>query len=126
MQGVPRRRRLTVRAVMSVIDNVRIPALTDDENRTVNKLIDGLAARIPRNLERASFYDGKQAIRHVGTTIPAQYQNLGLALGWAAKGVDGLGRRCNIDRFIWNNGSFACARIPSSSCTWWPISCATT
>jgi hypothetical protein len=28
----------------------------------------------------------------------------GLALGWAAKGVDGLARRCNIDRFIWPDG----------------------
>lgn len=87
-----------------MIDNVSIPALTDDENRTANKLIDGLVARMPRNLERASFYDGKRAVSQVGSVIPPQYMRMANALGWVAKGVDGLARRCNIDEFVWTDG----------------------
>jgi hypothetical protein len=43
-------------------------------------------------------------VQQVGSVIPPQYQDLALVLGWAAKGVDGLGRRCNLERFVWNDG----------------------
>jgi len=41
----------------------------------------------------------------VGTVIPPQYSQIGLALGWAAKGVDGLARRCNLEQMIWTEGN---------------------
>jgi hypothetical protein len=50
----------------------------------------------PRSL-RASYYDGKRAIRQVGTIIPPQYYRLAIVLGWSAKAVDTLARRCNLD-----------------------------
>lgn len=85
-------------------EQIRISSLSDDETRTLNLLIEQLDERTPRNLRRASYYDGKRAVRQVGNIIPPQYESLALALGWTAKGVDGLGRRCNIDRFIWPSG----------------------
>jgi hypothetical protein len=36
--------------------------------------------------------------------IPPQYAHVALVLGWVAKGVDGLGRRCNLEQFVWNAG----------------------
>jgi hypothetical protein len=53
---------------------------------------------------RASYYDGKRALRDVGTIIPPQYYRLGIVLGWSAKAVDILARRCNLDGFVWPDG----------------------
>ena len=82
-----------------------ISDLTDDENRLVSGLAKQLNDRSRRNQMRSDLYDGKQAIRQVGSVIPPQYYKLGLALGWAAKGVDGLARRCNLDGMVWADGN---------------------
>lgn len=85
-------------------ESLNIPGLSDDEMRTVNRLIKQLDDKTPRNLMRSSLYDGKRAIKQVGSIIPPQYEQLAFVLGWNAKGVDGLARRCNIDRFMWSAG----------------------
>lgn len=85
-------------------DVLRIPQLSADENDTLNKLLAKLGKTNPRNVMRSSFYDGRRAVAQLGTVIPPQYQNIALALGWTAKGVDGLARRVNIDRFVWPDG----------------------
>lgn len=86
-------------------DKITLPAVTDDQNDTLNRLLVHLDAKMPRNLLRACYYDGKRAIRQVGSVIPPQYYNLGIVLGWSAKAVDTLARRCNLDGFIWPGGS---------------------
>lgn len=86
------------------MDQIRLPNISEDEQRILGLLLNQLAARQPRNLLRASYYDGKRAIRQVGSIIPPQYYRLGLVLGWSAKAVDILARRCNLDRFIWPEG----------------------
>ncbi len=83
---------------------LRIRGLTDDENVTVNFLAKQLKDKARHNKNRSDLYDGKQAIRQVGSVIPPQYYRLGLALGWAAKGVDGLARRCSLEDMVWANG----------------------
>lgn len=85
-------------------ERLRIPGLTEDELDTVNRLLEQLRQKAPRNLLRASYYDGKNALRQVGSVIPPQYYRLGLVLGWSAKAVDALNRRCNLDRFVWPDG----------------------
>lgn len=85
-------------------DRIILPDVTDDENALLNGLLEQLAARQPRNLLRASYYDGKRAIRQVGSVIPPQYYRLGIVLGWSAKAVDILARRCNLDAFVWPDG----------------------
>lgn len=87
-----------------MVDKLTVPNLTDNENATVNRLLGQLEEKSDRNLLRSSYYDGRKAVRQVGGVIPAQYHNIGLALGWAAKGVDGLARRCNLDEFVWSDG----------------------
>jgi len=78
--------------------------VSDDEDRTLNMLLEQLDAKASRNLLRASYYDGKRAIHQVGSVIPPHYYRLGITLGWSAKAVDMLARRCNIDRFVWPDG----------------------
>jgi hypothetical protein len=85
-------------------EKLSLKQLSDAENAVLGHLIEQLDAKTPRNLLRSSYYDGKRAVRQIGTVIPPQYQNIGLALGWAAKGVDGLARRCNLDKMVWANG----------------------
>jgi hypothetical protein len=81
-----------------------VEGLTEDEQIVLNLLLEQLLARQPRNLLRASYYDGKRALRQVGTIIPPHYYRLGIVLGWSAKAVDILARRCNLDSFIWPDG----------------------
>lgn len=85
-------------------ESLRVGDLSDEENRTVNRLVGQLADKRKHNKKRSDLYDGKHAIRQVGSVIPPQYYKLGLALGWAAKGVDGLARRCNLDEMVWADG----------------------
>lgn len=85
-------------------ESLTVPGLSDDENRTVNLLVEQLAQKERRNSLRSNLYDGKRAVTQIGTVIPPQYARIGLALGWAAKGVDGLGRRCVLEKMIWPEG----------------------
>jgi hypothetical protein len=85
-------------------NTINLPTISDDENATLNRLLEQLEAKKTRNVLRASYYDGRHAIRQVGTIIPPQYYMLGIVLGWSAKAVDILARRCNLDTFVWPDG----------------------
>ena len=85
-------------------ETIILPGVSDDVNGTLNLLLERLDAKQPRNFLRASYYDGKRAVRQVGTIIPPQYYRLAIALGWSAKAVDILARRCNLDAFVWPDG----------------------
>lgn len=85
-------------------EKLTVPGLSDDENDALNLCAEELDRKSSRNLLRSSYYDGKRAAKLVGTVIPPQYANIGIALGWAAKGVDGLARRTNLEKMIWPEG----------------------
>lgn len=85
-------------------DVIRVAGLSDDDNRLVNHLLGQLGEKMPRNLLRETYYEGKRIARHVSAVVPPQYQRMGVALGWAAKTVDGLANRCNLDGFVWADG----------------------
>lgn len=88
---------------------ITLPELSEDDNRTLNLLLEQLEAKHNRNWLRASYYDGKRALRQVGTVIPPQYYRMGIVLGWSAKAVDILARRCNLDDFVWPDGDLRAA-----------------
>ncbi len=85
-------------------EKLTIPGLSDDEGRVVNGLLKQLDDKHERNILRASYYDGKRAIRQVGSVIPPQYFRLGLVLGWTGKAVDILARRTNPEEVTWRDG----------------------
>ena len=85
-------------------ESLTVPGISDDETRTLNHLVKQLNEKSKRNRLRSNIYDGKRAVKQLGTVIPAQYTRLAQVLGWGAKGVDGLARRCNLDRFVWADG----------------------
>jgi len=86
-------------------DKVRIPQIGADKNDLVNGLLKRLDAKAPRNILRKEYYDAHRFMRHVVTgAVPPQYYNLGLVLGWTAKGVDLLQRRSTLEGFEWPDG----------------------
>lgn len=93
-------------------EKITLPEVSDDESALLNGLLERLDQKAQRNLLRASYYDGKRAIRQVGTIIPPQYYRLGIVLGWSAKAVDILARRCNLDTFVWPDGDLDSLGLP--------------
>jgi hypothetical protein len=87
-----------------VTDRIIVDGLDDAEQATFDRLHGQLVAKQDRNLLRASYYDGKRVIHRIMQVIPPQYQRLGLVVGWSAKAVDILARRCNLDQFVWPDG----------------------
>ncbi|WP_234783396.1 phage portal protein [Mycolicibacter heraklionensis] len=84
---------------------VNLP-IGDDENRLINRLLAEIHKKALRNRLRASYYDQKQALSRmrIGSVVPPEYLRLGIVLGWSAKAVDILARRCNLDAFVWPDG----------------------
>lgn len=91
-------------AGVSQFDTLTVPGLSDDEQRILSGLVKQLAEKTPRNLLRQRLYDNQDVARRIGDTIPGQYFNMGIVLGWTSKAVDALGRRCNLERFVWADG----------------------
>ena len=85
-------------------ETLRIPGLSDDENATLNANLEQLRAKRSRNLLRAGLYDGKHAVRQIGTIVPPTYYQTAVVLGWPAKAVDLLAQRMNLDGFYWPDG----------------------
>lgn len=85
-------------------ERITLPGFDDDDNRTLNRLLEQLDAKAERNRLRAAYYDMRHAVKLVGSVIPPQYWRAGIVLGWSGKAVDILGDRCNLDRFVWPDG----------------------
>lgn len=86
------------------MDQVTLPGISDDDQRTLNLLLDQLNKKFERNRLRQAYYDMKCVVRLVGSVIPPQYWRLGIVMGWSGKAVDVLARRCNLDGFVWPGG----------------------
>lgn len=90
---------------MTAYDPIRLPEVPDEVNNELGFLLDVLRKKSRRNLIRSAYYDGRRAIKDITAVVPPQYHNLGITLGWNAKAVDLLARRCNLDSFTWADGN---------------------
>jgi len=81
-------------------DRLYVPDLNADEQGTLDALWTQLKAKTPRNRIRAAYYDGKNAVRDLGISTPPSFRRIATVLGWSAKAVDILNRRCNLDGFV--------------------------
>ena len=86
------------------MERISVSGLTDYEQGVLDRLIQQLDKKRPRNLTRSLYYDGKHVEKWLGSVVPQRYFRLGLTMGWAAKSVDLLTRRCNLDGFTWADG----------------------
>ena len=90
---------------MSIDQRIDLPDLDDDDNATLTRLLKVITDKAGFHFTVDAFYDAEKKLRAtLGGTIPPQYFNLGLVLGWTAKAVDALGRRCHLERMVWPDG----------------------
>lgn len=61
--------------------------------------------RRPRNVVRSVYYDGEQALKDFGISLPPQMSNVGAALGWTAKGVHAVTDRSRFEGFVDSSGT---------------------
>lgn len=87
------------------MDRITIPELTEDEQSTLTGLLLQLSAKAPRNLLRSAYYDGRNAVRDLGIAMPPNFRRIAVVLGWSAKAVDILNRRCNLEGFVVPGGN---------------------
>jgi len=90
--------------VTDTFQQIHLPDVSDDGDRTLNMLLEQLSKKSRRNKLRKAYYDMRHSVRLVGSVIPPQYWKLGIVLGWSGKSVDMLARRTNLDRFVWPDG----------------------
>jgi hypothetical protein len=64
------------------------------------ELLNTWAAKRPRNVLRSVYYEGKNALKDFGISIPPQMRMVDTALGWVAKGVRGLTDRSVFEDFV--------------------------
>lgn len=87
----------------SPVDSLRLTqiwGLTHEEQADLDEMIVTWKTKLQRNLLRASYYDGKHAARDLGGNLtPPHLRKIALVLGWTAKAVDHLNRRCKLETF---------------------------
>lgn len=85
---------------MTTVDRITITDLDTGEQNTLDALFAQLKQKAARNAIRSQYYDGKNAIKDVGISTPPSFKRIAIVLGWSAKAVDILNRRCNLDGFV--------------------------
>ena len=78
----------------------QIPQLDHQNQNILDALWAQWQSKLPRNLLRTVYFDAKQPLKDLGISIPPQLTKIETALGWPAKGVNTLARRCNFDGYV--------------------------
>lgn len=87
-----------------VYQAITVSDLDDDEQRILNANLEQLSNKTARNLTRKAHYDMKHAVQQVAAVLPPAYSRLATTVGWSAKAVDMLARRCKVKSFTWTGG----------------------
>ncbi len=75
------------------------------DTKLLRELVNVWAAKRPRNLVRSVYYDGEQALKDFGISVPPQMSSrIGAALGWSAKGVHAVTDRSQFEGFVAASG----------------------
>ena len=73
--------------------------LTETERRQLHKLEEVWSSRYNRNKERERYYEGKNALRDLGISIPPMLKTVKTVVGWPKKTVDMLANRVIFDGY---------------------------
>lgn len=76
-----------------------IAGLTDDERHVLGELMHCWTSKMRRNLLRAQYYDQRNVLKDLEIAIPPHLTDVEMVLGWPAKAVDVLARRCKLEQF---------------------------
>lgn len=78
--------------------DLQAPRGTDQDALT--RMIEQWGNRRSRNILRSVYYDGKNALRDFGISLPPSMRSMEVVLGWPAKAVNVLAARCSFDGFV--------------------------
>ena len=78
---------------------LKITGATDDEMRTIRRLLSVWRDRLQRNQQRSMYYDGDQAFKDLGLALPPQLKNAKFYLGWATQAVRKPAARSQFEGF---------------------------
>lgn len=87
-----------------MLSDFRLPGVRDDVADLISQMANQLDRRAVRNQLRLSHYESKRRVSDIAQVIPPVYESYALSLGWSAKAVDALARRCRVDRLVWPGG----------------------
>ena len=79
---------------------IYLPDLPPAELDIVRTLVDTWKRKLPRNLLRSVYYDGKAPLKDLGISLPPQMRDLEAVFGWPEKAVRGLAQRNVFDSFV--------------------------
>jgi hypothetical protein len=88
----------------TTIDFPKVTLSHADESLLRELLVTWRNKRV-RNVERTVYYDGKNALKDFGISIPPQMKRVDMALQWVAKGVNALTDRSQFEDFVSPSGS---------------------
>lgn len=77
-----------------------INGLSDAEKAVLTELWRVWTLKLRRNILRSQYYDQHNVLKDLGIAIPPHLTELEIVLGWPAKAVDVLARRCKLDGFV--------------------------
>lgn len=80
-----------------------IENLPDADKTILQQLLSEWSKKRYRNVLRTTYYEGKQAFRDFGISIPPQLRSFEPTLGWISKGVDALVDRTHFEGFVTPN-----------------------
>lgn len=75
------------------------------DTNLLRELVTIWQARRHRNVTRSVYYDGEQALKDFGISLPPQMSHVEAVLGWSAKGVHAVTDRSNFEGFVDSTGS---------------------
>lgn len=78
----------------------RVEGLTGPEQDLLAQMLAQLQRKETRNRLRTTYYEGKNKLVDLGISIPPALRTVETVLGWPAKAVDVLARRCKLDGFV--------------------------
>lgn len=76
-----------------------VPGLSFADQATLDELTNQLESKNPRNKVRSDYYDQRNLFKDLGISTPPKFRNFDAVLGWPAKAVDSMSRRCKLDGF---------------------------
>lgn len=82
---------------------MRVAGLDDDQQRIVNGLVKTIDDKLPRNILRDNYMDHQVTLDRFGImqAVPERFR---VVVGWPAKAVEALARRCNLEGFSTTSG----------------------
>ncbi len=71
-------------------------ALSDSERDTIKRLTAQLESYDPRNIEKQSYYEGRDRVKDLGISIPPRLKTVQAVVGWPGTAVDVLEERLDL------------------------------